>query len=78
MKSTNSAKKNIVVVDKCLEETISGSKKIEERKLGKLLKKNEKRRHPYLFRTFTSWQKPSNDYGNLERMHEPRYSGLDN
>ncbi|WP_277110826.1 recombinase family protein [Chryseobacterium taklimakanense] len=57
MKSTNSAKKNIVVVDKWLEETISGSKKIEERKLGKLLKKNEKRRHPYLFRTFTSWQK---------------------
>lgn len=35
-------KKNVVVVDKWLEETISGSKKLEERKLGKLLKKMKK------------------------------------
>lgn len=34
--------KNVVVVDKWLEETISGSKKLEERKLGKLLKKMKK------------------------------------
>jgi DNA invertase Pin-like site-specific DNA recombinase len=31
--------RSIVVVDKWLEETISGSKKLDERKLGKLLKK---------------------------------------
>ncbi|MDR1973852.1 MAG: master DNA invertase Mpi family serine-type recombinase [Bacteroidales bacterium] len=31
--------KNIFVVDKWIDETISGSKKIEDRKLGKLLKK---------------------------------------
>lgn len=34
--------KNLVVVDKWLEETISGSKQLEERKLGKLLKKMKK------------------------------------
>lgn len=34
--------RNTVVVDKWLEETISGSKKLEERKLGKLLKKMRK------------------------------------
>lgn len=34
--------RNVVVVDKWLEETISGSKKLEERKLGKLLKKMKK------------------------------------
>ncbi|MDY3547283.1 master DNA invertase Mpi family serine-type recombinase [Riemerella anatipestifer] len=34
--------RNTVVVDKWLEETISGSKKLEERKLGKLLKKMKK------------------------------------
>ena len=31
--------RNIFVIDKWIEETISGSKKLEERKLGKLLKK---------------------------------------
>ena len=34
--------RSIVVVDKWLEETISGSKKLDERKLGKLLKKMKK------------------------------------
>ncbi len=31
--------KNVMVVDKWIEETISGTKTIQERKLGKLLKK---------------------------------------
>lgn len=31
--------RNVFVIDKWIEETISGSKKLEERKLGKLLKK---------------------------------------
>lgn len=31
--------KNVIVVDKWIEETISGSKKIQDRKLGKLLKR---------------------------------------
>lgn len=35
-------KKNGIVVDKWFEETISGSKKLEERQLGKLLKKMKK------------------------------------
>ena len=30
-------KKNVFVIDKWIEETISGSKKVEDRKLGKLL-----------------------------------------
>jgi DNA invertase Pin-like site-specific DNA recombinase len=34
--------KNILVVDKWIEETISGSKNIQDRKLGKLLKKMKK------------------------------------
>jgi DNA invertase Pin-like site-specific DNA recombinase len=34
--------KNILVVDKWIEETISGSKSVQERKLGKLLKKMKK------------------------------------
>lgn len=34
--------KNILVVDKWIEETISGAKNVEERKLGKLLKKMKK------------------------------------
>lgn len=34
--------KNMIVVDKWIEETISGSKKIEDRKLGKLLKRMKK------------------------------------
>lgn len=34
--------KNILVVDKWIEETISGSKNLQERKLGKLLKKMRK------------------------------------
>lgn len=34
--------KNVFVIDKWIEETISGSKKIEERKLGKLLKRMKK------------------------------------
>lgn len=34
--------KNVIVVDKWIEETISGSKKIEERRLGKLLKRMKK------------------------------------
>lgn len=34
--------RNVIVVDKWIEETISGSKKIEERKLGKLLKRMKK------------------------------------
>lgn len=34
--------KNILVVDKWIEETISGTKSIDERKLGKLLKKMKK------------------------------------
>lgn len=34
--------KNVLVVDKWIEETISGSKHIQERKLGKLLKKMRK------------------------------------
>lgn len=35
-------KKNILVVDKWIEETISGAKNLSERKLGKLLKKMKK------------------------------------
>lgn len=35
-------KKNVIVVDKWIEETISGSKKIQDRKLGKLLKRMKK------------------------------------
>lgn len=35
-------KKNVLVIDKWIEETISGAKKIEERKLGKLLKRMKK------------------------------------
>jgi DNA invertase Pin-like site-specific DNA recombinase len=35
--------KNIFVVDKWIEETISGTKTVQERKLGKLLKKCAKR-----------------------------------
>jgi hypothetical protein len=31
--------KNVFVVDKWIEETISGSKNLQDRKLGKLLKK---------------------------------------
>ncbi len=34
--------RNVIVVDKWIEETISGSKKIEDRKLGKLLKRMKK------------------------------------
>ena len=34
--------KNVIVVDKWIEETISGSKKVEDRKLGKLLKRMKK------------------------------------
>ena len=34
--------KNLMVIDKWIEETISGSKKIEDRKLGKLLKRMRK------------------------------------
>jgi len=34
--------KNVIVVDKWIEETISGVKKVEERKLGNLLKKMRK------------------------------------
>jgi len=34
--------KNVIVIDKWIEETISGSKKIEDRKLGKLLKRMRK------------------------------------
>ncbi|OZI09835.1 invertase [Siphonobacter sp. BAB-5385] len=34
--------KNVFVIDKWIEETISGSKKLEDRKLGKLLKKMKK------------------------------------
>ena len=34
--------KNVMVVDKWIEETISGSKNIQDRKLGKLLKKMKK------------------------------------
>jgi DNA invertase Pin-like site-specific DNA recombinase len=34
--------KNVLVVDKWIEETISGSKSVQERKLGKLLKKMKK------------------------------------
>ena len=34
--------KNVLIVDKWIEETISGSKNIQERKLGKLLKKMRK------------------------------------
>ena len=34
--------KNIIVVDKWIEETISGSKNVEDRKLGKLLKRMKK------------------------------------
>lgn len=34
--------KNVLVIDKWFEETISGSKKVEDRKLGKLLKKMRK------------------------------------
>ena len=34
--------KNILIVDKWIEETISGSKSVQERKLGKLLKKMKK------------------------------------
>lgn len=34
--------KNVIVVDKWIEETISGSKKIQDRKLGKLLKRMKK------------------------------------
>lgn len=35
-------KKNVLVIDKWFEETISGSKKVEDRKLGKLLKRMRK------------------------------------
>lgn len=35
-------KKNVLVINKWIEETISGSKCIQERKLGKLLKKMKK------------------------------------
>ena len=35
-------KKNVFVIDKWIEETISGSKKVEDRKLGKLLKRMKK------------------------------------
>jgi DNA invertase Pin-like site-specific DNA recombinase len=35
-------KKNVFVIDKWIEETISGSKKVEDRKLGKLLKRMRK------------------------------------
>lgn len=34
--------KNVIVIDKWIEETISGSKKVEDRKLGKLLKRMKK------------------------------------
>lgn len=34
--------KNVMVIDKWIEETISGSKKVEDRKLGKLLKRMKK------------------------------------
>lgn len=34
--------KNVIVVDKWIEETISGSKKVQDRKLGKLLKRMRK------------------------------------
>lgn len=34
--------KNVLVIDKWIEETISGSKKVEDRKLGKLLKRMRK------------------------------------
>lgn len=34
--------KNVLVIDKWIEETISGAKKIEDRKLGKLLKRMKK------------------------------------
>ena len=34
--------KNVIVVDKWIEETISGSKKVQDRKLGKLLKRMKK------------------------------------
>lgn len=34
--------KNVMVIDKWIEETISGSKKVEERKLGKLLRRMKK------------------------------------
>src|SRR5699024_6300313 len=35
-------KKHVMVVDKWIEETISGTKQVEERRLGQLLKKMEK------------------------------------
>jgi DNA invertase Pin-like site-specific DNA recombinase len=35
-------KKNVLIVDKWIEETISGAKNIQDRKLGKLLKKMKK------------------------------------
>jgi DNA invertase Pin-like site-specific DNA recombinase len=34
--------KNVIIVDKWIEETISGAKKIQDRKLGKLLKRMKK------------------------------------
>ena len=34
--------KNVIIIDKWIEETISGAKKIEDRKLGKLLKRMKK------------------------------------
>ena len=42
--------KQQLVVNKWIEETISGTKEVQERQLGKLLKKNEKRRCAYLLR----------------------------
>ena len=38
----NFCERNVMVVDKWIEETISGSKNIQDRKLGKLLKKMKK------------------------------------
>ena len=38
---TKFAKDKNIIIDKWIEETISGTKKVEDRKLGNLLKKNE-------------------------------------
>ena len=65
----NFCKKESINIDGWIEETISGTKNYDKRKLGDLL---NQRWFDYLCRTFKTWKKSFYDYGNPSYLYEQR------
>ena len=74
----NFMQKQNILIESWIKETISSTKELDKRKLGKLLKKTACRRYYHCFGIIAFRTQPAANYEHFALLYEQKCSGLDN